>query len=285
MILVTGATGNVGSLVIKGLVAGGHPARAFVTDEAEARKALGPEVELAKGNFDDTASLDAALRGVDKLYLLAPFHPSKQTTWEANTIDAAKRAGVKHVVLHSVSGAEYEPGILLGRCHRAGEKLLEKSGMAWTILRPTGFMSNALGWAASVKSQGAVYQPMGDGKMAVIDPRDIAAVAVATLTTAGHDGKAYLLTGPEALSIGQQVKILGDVIGRTLKYVDVPDSAAKEAMLGMGMPSAVVDAMLELTNLVRAGQTAQVSNAVETITGKPARSFEAWARDHAAAFK
>jgi uncharacterized protein YbjT (DUF2867 family) len=285
MILVTGATGNVGSLVVKELVAGGHAVRAFVTDEAEARELLGPKVELAKGNFDDRASIDAALRGVDKVYLLAPFHPSLLSAWEATTIDAAKRAGVKHVVKHSVAGAQYEPGITLGRCHRAGEKLLEQSGMAWTFLRPAGFASNALGWASSIKAQGAVYQPMGDGKMAVIDPRDIAAVAVKTLTTPGHEGKAYHLTGPEALSIAQQVKIVGDAIGRVLTYLDVPDTAAKDAMLGMGMPAPVVDAMLELTNLVRAGQTAQVSDVVQTITGKPARTFEAWVRDNVAAFK
>jgi len=285
MILVTGATGNIGSHVVKELVADGHAVRAFVIDEAEARKVLGPKVELAKGKFDDRASLDAALRGIDKMYLLAPFHPSLQSAWEAATIDAAKRAGVKHVVKHSVAGAEYEPGITLGRSHRAGEKLLEQSGMTWTFLRPAAFMSNALGWVSSVKSQGAVYQPMGEGKMAVIDPRDIAAVAVKALTTPGHEGKAYHLTGPEALSWAQQVKILGDAIGRTLTYVDVPDATAKDAMLGMGMPAPVVDAMLELTNLVRAGHTAQVSNAVQTITGKPARSFEAWARENAAAFK
>ena len=284
MILVTGATGNVGSRVVKELVAGGHAVRAFVTDENEARTLLGPKVELAKGSFDDRASLDAALRGIDKMYLLAPFQPGSMSAWEASTIDAAKRAGVKHVVKHSVAGAEYEPGITIGRTHRAGEKLLEKSGMAWTFLRPAGFASNALGWASTIKSQGAVYAPMGEGKMAVIDPRDIAAVAVAALTTSGHEGKAYHLTGPEALSVAQQVKILGDVIGRPLKYVDVPDAAAKDSMLGMGMSAPAVDAMLELTNLVRAGQAAAVSNAVQTITGKPPRSFEAWARDNAAAF-
>jgi uncharacterized protein YbjT (DUF2867 family) len=283
MILVTGATGNVGRHVVKDLTAAGHAVRAFVTDEAEARKLFGPGVALAVGSFDDRASLDAALRGVDKMYLLAPFHPSL-SAWEAAAIDAAKRAGVKHVVKHSVAGAQYE-AINLGRWHRAGEKLLEQSGIAWTFLRPAGFMSNALFWAGSVKAQGAVYQPMGTGTLAVIDPRDIAAVAAKVLTTPGHEGKAYDLTGPVALTMAEQVKILGDVIGRPLNYVDVPDAAAKDAMLGMGMPPPIVDAMIEFTNLVRAGQTGQVSNTVQAITGKPPRSFETWARDNAAAFK
>jgi uncharacterized protein YbjT (DUF2867 family) len=284
MILVTGATGNVGRHLVNQLVADGHAVRAFVTDEQEARELLGPKVELAKGSFTDRASCDAAVRGVAKLYLLAPFHPDL-ASFEATMIAAAERAGVKHVVKHSVAGAQYEPGIAMGRWHRAGEKLLEKSAMAWTFLRNAGFTSNALYWIGSIKAGGAVYQPMGDGALAVIDPRDIAAVAARVLTTPGHEGKAYDLTGPEALPMARQVAILGKVIGKELTYVDVPDAAAKDAMLGMGMPPPIVDAMLELTNLIRAGQTSQVTATVEQITGKPPRTFEAWARDNANAFR
>ncbi|HUJ61796.1 MAG TPA: SDR family oxidoreductase, partial [Kofleriaceae bacterium] len=255
MILVTGATGTVGSHVVRELVAAGQQVRAFVTDTSEARKQLGEKVEYAQGKFEDKASIEAALRGVTKLYLLVPF-VENMAALEATVIDAAKRAGVRHVVKHSVSGAQYEPGLTIGRAHRAGEKLLEASGMAWTFLRPVGFMSNAFGWAPTVKSQGAIYQPMGSGKMAVIDPRDIASVGAKALTTSGHEGKAYDLTGPEALDMTQQAKILGDAIGKPVKYVDVPDSAARDAMLGMGMPKFAVDALIEFTNLVRAGNAA-----------------------------
>jgi uncharacterized protein YbjT (DUF2867 family) len=283
MILITGATGNIGAPLVTELVAGGHKVRAFVTNTDEAKKKLGDKVELAKGSFEDAASLDAALKGVTKVFLLCPPGP-QQPAWEATAIDAFKRAGVQHVVKLSVAGAPYEASAF-GKWHRAGEKKLEASGIAWTFLRPVGFMANAFMWAPTVKSQGAVYQPMGDGKMASIDVRDIAAVAAKCLTTTGHANKAYDLTGPEALSMSDSVKMLGDAIGKPVKYVDVPDSAAKDAMVSMGFPPMMADAMLEFTGLVRAGNAAMVSDAVKTITGSPGHTFAAWCRENAAAFK
>jgi uncharacterized protein YbjT (DUF2867 family) len=175
--------------------------------------------------------------------------------------------------------------VTLGKWHRAGEKLLEGSGIAWTFLRPGGFSSNALGWIGTIKAQGKVYYPTGTGKLAVIDPRDIAASGVAALTTPGHEGKAYDLTGPEALSTGEMCQVLTKVIGKQVDYVDVPDAAARESMLGAGMPAPVVDALLEFTAMVRAGQGAMVTEDVKKLTGQPARSFETWARDFASAFR
>jgi len=283
MILITGATGNVGAPLVKELLAGGHKVRAFVNDLADAKTKLGDKVELAKGDFNDKASIEAALKGVDKVYLLTPAGPD-QPKWEATFIDAAKRAGVKHVVYHSVAGAQYEANTF-GRWHRAGEKLLEQSGMAWTHLRPVGFMSNAFMWLATVKSQGTVYMPCGDGKMAAIDPRDIASVAAKALTSSGHEGKSYDLTGPEALTVGDQAKAIGDAIGKPVKYVDVPDAAAKDSMIGMGLPAMMADAMIEFTSFVRSGGAGAVSDAVKTITGKPGRTFAAWCKENAAAFR
>jgi uncharacterized protein YbjT (DUF2867 family) len=283
MILITGATGTVGAALVAQLAATKHRVRAFVTDPAAARAKLGADVELARGDFADAASVAAALVGIDKAYLLTPAGPD-QPAWEAAFVDAAQRAGVKHVVYHSVAGAQYEANAF-GRWHRAAEKQLERSKLAWTILRPAGFMSNALGWAATIKGQGAIYMPCGQGKMAYIDPRDIAAVAATALTSSGHDGKAYELTGPEPLSIGDQARALAAAIGKPVKYVDVPDAAAREAMLGAGMPAVIADGMLEITGFVRAGNAASVSTAVEQVTGKPARTFAAWCTEHAAAFR
>jgi uncharacterized protein YbjT (DUF2867 family) len=283
MILVTGATGNIGAPLVGELVAAGHAVRAFVTDTASAKQKLGSKVELAQGSFTDASSLDAAMKGVDKLFLLSPAGP-QQPEWEGNAVDAAKRAGVRAIVKSSVAGAQYDASIL-GRWHRASENKIEASGIAWTFLRPVGYTTNAMMWAATVKSQGAIYQPMGEGKMAPIDPRDIASVAAKCLTTSGHERKAYDLTGPEALTMAEQAKILGDAIGKPVKYVDVPDAAARDAMLGMGMPSIMVDALLEFTNLVRSGGASFVSDAVKTITGKPGRTFAAWCKENAAAFR
>jgi uncharacterized protein YbjT (DUF2867 family) len=283
MILITGATGNIGAPLVKELVTAGQQLRAFVTDPAKAKQKLGDKVELAKGNLGDPASLDAAMKGVTRVFLLAP--PAPDSPFDGNVVAAAKKAGVGHIVKLSVAGAQYD-ATRFGKWHRVGEKAVEASGIPWTFLRPVGFQDNAFMWVQTVKSQGAIYQPLGDGKMAAIDARDIAAVAAKCLASpASHANKAYDLTGPEALSMTDQAKQLGDAIGKPVKYVDVPDAAAKDAMVGMGFPAIMADAMLEFTGMVRAGQAAMVSDAVKTITGTPGRTFAAWCREHAAAFK
>jgi uncharacterized protein YbjT (DUF2867 family) len=282
MILVTGATGNVGAELVKQLATKGHKVRALVRSPSEASGKFATTVDLAAGDFDNPDSLVAAMRGVERVYALVPFTPAL-VAQDKNLIEAAKRAGVKHVVKHSVLGAQYE-GVTLGKWHRVGEKLLEASGLAWTHLRPGGFASNARMWAETIKTQGKVYQPTGDGKLGVIDPRDIASAAAVVLTTPGHESKTYDLTGPEALTTGDMATTIGKVIGKPVTYVDVPDSAARESMLGMGLPALIADALLEFTGMMRAGQAGMVSDAVKQLTGTN-RTFETWVRDNAAAFR
>lgn len=282
MILVTGGTGTVGSEVAKQLVAAGQRIRVLVRAPEKGVQKLGTGVELAKGDFTDAASLDAALRGADKLFLLAAGADMMQH--EANAVDAAKRAGVKHIVKLSVIGAESE-STPFGRWHRAGEKKIEASGVPWTFLRPTGFASNALMWVGSLKAQGTVFMPTGDGKLPVVDPKDIAAVAVHALTKPGHEGRSYDLTGPEALSTAEQVQKIGAAVGKSYKFVDVPEAAARDGMLGSGMPAVYVDALLEYLRMVKAGQAATVSTHVEKVTGKKARTFDLWLADNLAAFR
>jgi (4-alkanoyl-5-oxo-2,5-dihydrofuran-3-yl)methyl phosphate reductase len=283
MILVIGATGNVGSEVVRGIVAAGHEVRAFVRGGDGAAEKLPRGVEIARGDLAAPASIAAALEGVDKMYLLAPLVPNMPEL-EAAAIGAAKNARVKHIVKHSNMGAP-EGASTLQRWHRAGEKLIESSGIPWTFVRPTGFMSNAFGWAETIKTQGAVYSPGGTGKLSVVDPRDIAAVAVKALTERGHEGKAYDVTGPQALSTAEQVNTIAEVIGKPLRYIDVPEPAAREGMLKMGMPAPIVEAMIEFMRLVRAGDGAIVSNDVEKVTGRAPRTFAAWARENAAFFR
>jgi uncharacterized protein YbjT (DUF2867 family) len=171
------------------------------------------------------------------------------------------------------------------RWHRESELLLEHSGMAWTFVRPTGFMTNALGWASSIRQHGAVHAPGGDGKLSVIDPRDIAAVAVAALTQPGHEGMSYDVTGPAALSTAEQVQTISDVIGKPVTYVDIPESAARSHMLGGGMPEVIVDALLEFMTMVRAGRAADVTDAVPKVITRPARTFHDWVTQNADAFR
>jgi uncharacterized protein YbjT (DUF2867 family) len=283
MILVTGATGNVGSEVVKQLALAGHKVRAFVNDTEAAKRLFATGVDIVKGDFMDSTSLDVAFRDIERAYLLAPF-TSDLVTHEANVIAAAKRAKVKYVVKHSVLGAQYE-GITLGKWHRAGEKLLESSGIGWTFLRPSGFFNNALGWAGMIKQGATVYYPTGDGKLGIVDVRDIAAVAVKALTEPGHEGKSYDVTGPQALTTQEQVDLIGKVIGKPLSFVNVPDQAARDSMVGMGMSEPIVEVMLEFTNLIRAGQAGLVSDTVQKVTGKAPRAFEAWVKETASAFR
>jgi uncharacterized protein YbjT (DUF2867 family) len=282
MILVTGATGTVGGAVVRRLVAAGHPVRALVRQPGAGRVPDG--VEVAYGDLTRPETLAEALSGVERMYLLAPLAPHLPH-WEAGAIDAARAAGVRHVVKHSNLGADDPDATTVQRWHRAGERLLEQSAMAWTFVRPTGFMSNALGWAGTIRAQGTVYAPAGDGKLAVVDPYDIAAVAVAALTGPGHEGRAYDVTGPAALSTVDQVAAIGAAIGRPLRYVDIPESTARDGMRASGMPAVIVEALLEFMALVRSGRADTVSDAVPTGTGRPARTFEAWAAEHTDTFR
>jgi (4-alkanoyl-5-oxo-2,5-dihydrofuran-3-yl)methyl phosphate reductase len=279
-ILVTGASGNVGSRLVRRLKDKGRAVRAF------ARNITGktPEgVEDAPGDFTDNASLARAMEGVTAMYLLSAG--DQLAAHEANAIEAARAAGVQLVVKQSVAGAQYSaPGF--PSWHRAGEERLEASGIPYVFLRPASFASNALYWAGSIKGQGTVYGALGEAAVPVIDPEDIAEAAATVLTTPGHDGKAYELSGPEALTTAQQVEAIGRVIVRDLKFVNVSDEAARQSMLGMGLSQAYVEAMVSLFQMFRnIGRIEPYPSDVETLTGHKARSFGQWAEANAAAFK
>jgi (4-alkanoyl-5-oxo-2,5-dihydrofuran-3-yl)methyl phosphate reductase len=282
MILVTGATGTIGSEVVKQLIEAGEKVRVLVRDPAKAAK-FGGRVEVAQGDLEKPETLGPAFAGVDKAFVLAMG--TDLAKLEGNAFEAAKKAGVKHVVKLSAMGADIEPGITLGRWHRESEEKLKATGVAWTILRPGNFASNALGWVGSIKGQGAAFQPTGEGKVAPIDPRDIAAVAVKVLTSPGHEGQAYTITGPEALSGAEQVAAISAAIGKPLRFIDVPEAAAREGMLKAGMPEGYVGPVLELMALIKAGYAGTVTPTVEQLLGRKPRSFSEWARDNAAAFQ
>ena len=279
MILVFGATGTTGGEVARRLIATGRQPRLLVRDPSKARE-FQPTAEIVQGDLGRPESLGPAMKGVERLYLVSagPSGPDL----EANAIEAATKAGVGHVVKLSVIGAD-KPVLILSQWHAKSEKRLRESGLKWTMLRPGNFMSNALGWAETIKSEGAFYQPTGTGRWAAIDPADIAAVAVKTLTTPGHEGKAYTLTGPESLSGAQYAAKLSSVLGRPVKFVDIPLESVRSGML-KSMPPAYVEALMDLYTAMRAGKTDIVTGVVEEVTGRRAGTFEAWARRNAAAF-
>jgi uncharacterized protein YbjT (DUF2867 family) len=279
-ILVTGSTGNVGSRLVQKLVELGQPVRAF-TRKGEAAK-FDPAVEVVQGDFTDPDSLRAAMSGVSKMYLLSAGHDLPKH--EANAVAAAKDAGLELVVKHSIAGAQWK-AVEMGRWHRAGEELLEASGLPWVFLRNAAFATNAFGWIGSIKGQNTVYGALGETALPVIDPVDIASAAAVVLTKPGHAGQAYDLSGPAAITTDQQVQAIAQALGRPLTYVNVPDSAARDAMLGMGWPVPDVDAMIDFIQGIRPMGRIEPANGVQTLTGQAPRSFEQWVGANIAAFK
>lgn len=281
-ILVTGSTGTIGTQVVKALaVKGGVSVRAAVRTKEKAGLPAG--VEPVAFEYEDAASMKNALAGVDALFLLTPF-VENPVPLARGAVDAAKAAGVKRIVKLSAFGAELEPGIALGRHHREAEKYIEASGLAWTFLRPNNFMQNLMGYYPP-GPDGVIYLPWGDAACSFIDARDVGAVAAVALTESGHAQKAYTLTGPAAVTMHDIARTLGAVSGRKITYVDVPEAAAAKAMTDMGLPAWMVGGMMELHGIDKAGYAAVVNDEVAKITGRAPFTFEAFARDHAEAWR
>lgn len=280
MILVTGATGTVGRELIANLLPLDVPVRALSRDPGRADLPAG--IEVVTGDLSQPDTLGPALHGVDRVFMLSagPDGPRH----EANLIAAAQRADRPHIVKLSALSGEHQANDPITRWHLAGEKALLDSGLSWTFLRPGGFMSNALQWVGGIASQGTVYAPYGEGRSAVIDPADIAAVAAVILTQPGHVGRAYPLTGPEALSIGDQVQILSAVLGRPLQFIDVPPEAALVGMRRAGLSEEVADAALQSMAIALQPVAAKVEPTVHELTGRAPRTFTEWAQTHHAAF-
>jgi uncharacterized protein YbjT (DUF2867 family) len=280
MILVTGATGTIGSEVVRQLRAASLPVRILARDPAKAAARLPAGVEVVAGDLGDPATLKPALAGVEQVFLLAAGPDLARL--EANVIAEARRAGVRHVVKLSAMGADADPGFPYGQWHKKSEDALRVSGLTWTILRPTGFMSNVLTLAPSIRATGKFHQPTGDGKLALIDPRDIAAVTVKALTVPGHEGRTYTLTGPEALSAADMAAELTKATGKPVEFVDVPEEVAAAAL--KGMPQVELDALLDYLARVRAKAAETVTRDVYRVLLKQPRTFAAWAAENAAAF-
>ncbi len=281
MILVTGATGTVGREVVAQLLATGQRVRMMTRDPSKVK--LDGGVEVVQGDFDVPHTLTSAVSGVEKVFSLT-FGPQTGTR-ENNLAQAAKASGVRHIVKLSALGGDDETRNDIRKWHDEGEQAIRAAGIAWTVLRPTAFMSNALRWRATVRAQGKVFSNYGDGKLPPVHPRDIAAVAVRALTSDGHEGKAYPLTGPEALTMGEQVKILENAIGRPLEYVPITDEAARKGMEHAGMPSFLIDALVPFAGFIRTGKAARIFPTVEEVAGRPASRVSDWAKENAAAFR
>ena len=281
MIVVTGATGNVGSELVEQLNLLDVPMRALVRDPARAGEVVGPEIELVTGDLERPESLDAALAGAERMFLLCSSC-REQVELETVAIDAAVRAGLSHVVKLSMFGADPRSPVPSRRWHGEVEQRLERSGIAYTHLRPTFFMQVTRGMLAP---DCALYLPVGEGRIGWIDVRDVASAAVRVLTDEGHERRAYALTGPESLTFREVADTLSAATGLDVDYVDVPADTAREGMLSAGMPTWQVEASLALLTLIGEGGLDVTSDDYERIVGVAPHSFDEFARDYAGDFQ
>jgi uncharacterized protein YbjT (DUF2867 family) len=282
-VLVTGATGNVGSRVVQELRGHGVPVRAFVRDADRASAVLGPHVDLAVGDFAEPASIRAALDGVDVLFLACGNLPP-QVTYERNVIDAAARTGLRRLVKLSALGAEAGSRVDFWDWHARIERHLQASGVPWVILRPRYYMSNLLGFVETVRSAGAVFAPAEGVKVPMVDPLDVAATAAVVLRDDGHEGRTYELTGPEAVTFDDVAAQLSDLTGGPVRFVPVPDAAAREALLQAGLPDWMAGNVVTVFGMLRKDPAMQVTGAVHALTGRRPRHLAEFLGDQAALF-
>ena len=284
MILITGASGTVGKAVLEAVRKTGKPFKAMYRSAGDARKAA-PGVSTVLADFADNTSLEAALQGVDTVFLVCSPIP-QLVELESNFIDEAKSNGVRHVVLNSALGAGDNPKSFPS-WHRKVEDKLKASGLGYTVLRPNGFMQNIVMYnAPSIRAQGAFYAAMGDARTSVIDVRDVAAVAAKGLLSPGeHTGQIYELNGPEALSNADVAAKISHASARPVQYVDIPEAAQKKAMEDLGMPAWQVAALLELQQYYVSGKCAAVTDVLPKLLGRAPIRLDQFLEENKDAFR
>jgi len=282
MITVCGATGTTGSPLVDALLAKGAKVRAVTSDPAKVAPLKAKGCEAVTANFTDSAALEQAFAEADKVYLVTPAHMDMRR-WKANAIEAAKAAGVQHVVLATGLGASPKAALTFGKWHSETQELLKDSGLDWTFVQPTYFMQNLLWQADSIAKDGVYNDDLG-GPVAWIDARDIAEVAAEALTAPGYEGKALGLTGPEALAGEDIAALLSEVTGRTLTCAPLSTEDAKAGMVAGGMQDEVAGAMVELASIAPKGYLAGIETTVSDVLGRPARRFADFVAENRDAF-
>ncbi|RLA42331.1 MAG: SDR family NAD(P)-dependent oxidoreductase [Deltaproteobacteria bacterium] len=284
MILVIGGTGNIGSAVVQMLVEKGEKFEVLARDPLKTAKILGPNVNLVEGDLSIPDTISTAMVGVDKLFLVTPLHLD-QVAMKSTAIQAAKKAGVKHIVMSTGIGASPNADVEVGRWHGQSQEEVKATGISYTFLQPGFFMQNMLMFAEQISSMGQFFMPLGAAKVNWVDARDIAAVGVVALTEDGHENTEYPILGPETMTCVEMAKILSSVAGKEIQYVDVQPEAARQSMLDMGMPEKLADIMNELYALGPEGYLDFTNDIVEKVTGYQPRLFQQFAEEFASAFK
>jgi uncharacterized protein YbjT (DUF2867 family) len=279
MILVTGATGTIGGEVFRRLVAAGEAPRAFVRDPGIARTRLGAAVEHVVGDLDQPETVEAALAGIERVFLLTR-QSSRQPQQERTVIDAAVRSGVRHLVKLSVFRADERSPLQIARQHRDAERAVERSGLTYTLVRPVFLMQNLLG----MLREGAIRTAAGDGRVAMVDARDVAAVSVAALISRRSSDRTYTLTGPQPLTFDEVAETISQHTGKRIRHQRVAPDAVRDALQRSGVQAWFAEDMASLHGMLAAGYENLVTDDVRTATGTAPGTLAEFARDFADGF-
>ena len=280
MYLVTGATGEIGSRVVELLLCNGKRVRVFARNVQKARLRFGDRVEIFSGDLADPGSLRPALEHVEGLFLVTtgPEIP----LYDRSAAKVAKATGVGRLV--KLSSMDVEQGIALGRWHEQGEAAIRAAGIPFTLVRPSGFMSNLLAWATPINREGVLRSSTGGGRRGFIHPIDIAEVAVAALTTGRYQGKCLTITGPEALTYAEIAEKIGTAIGKNVTYQQISDDEAQARYAATGASESETEAHVALWRAIREGRLAMVTGTVEQVLGRKPLGIDQWISENRAAF-
>ncbi|HET9503611.1 MAG TPA: SDR family oxidoreductase [Hymenobacter sp.] len=286
-ILLTGATGTVGQALAQTLAERGIAFRALVRQPgapATQRLAAIAGAEVVPGDFDDPASLQRALTGIERAFLLTNSTEQAEAQ-QLRFVELARQAGVPHLVKLSQWAADAASPVRFLRYHATVEQAIRAAGLTFTFLRPNLFMQGLLAFKGSIQAQGQFFAPIGEARISVIDVRDIAAVAAAALTEPGHENQTYNLTGPAALTHAEMAAHLAAAVGYPVTFVDVAPAALRGYLAEAGFPEWQAEGLLEDYAHYHRGEAAVVAAGVQQATGQPPRDFVAFARDYAPAFR
>jgi uncharacterized protein YbjT (DUF2867 family) len=278
--LITGATGDVGSRVVSHLLKRNIRPRVLVRNEAKARFLFGDRVDVFVGDLAEPASMRDALKGAETIYLVnvGPEIPQRD---EAAAL-LAKEEGVKRIL--KLSSLDVEHGLAIGAWHEKGEAAIRAVGVPFTFVRPTGFMSNLLAWAHSIKTEKIVKSSTADGRRPFIHSEDIAAVSVEALISASYVGQSLSITGPDSLTFGQATATIAKAIGESLKYQAISDEEARQRYSKVSGSPEETEAHVALWRAIREGRLANVTHDVERILGRKPITLTQWAAENAKSF-
>ena len=279
--LITGATGDVGSKVVEFLLRRNERPRILVRDANKARARFGDQVDVFVGDLADATSLRSALNGIEGFFLVnsGPQIPARDEL----AAKVAHAAGVRRLV--KLSSMDVEQGLAIGAWHEKGEAAVRASGITYTLVRPSGFMTNLLAWAPAIRTEGIVRSSTGDGRRAFIHSHDIAAVVTEVLLSRKYDGQTLTITGPEALTFAEIAVRIAAAIGKPMRYECISDDEARHRYAATGAPAEETEAHVSLWRAIREGRLATVTHQVEYVLGRKPTMLAQWILENADQFR